>query len=232
MFLAMYHLFRMFGISLIRIIKQPHPKLYPQHICYTAINRLHGNLSFTNSLPKRTNEVLGQSKVSTHIQSRIYYLGSSIYSIGSHLMLGIKKFYRFTVRHYITFEAPFVAKYFSKEMIASGNRFTIIVIIRTHNSQCSGFAESLAERFDIKSSHLTRCYVWIGTGTGITPTDRDTIYCKVFGSGNQPFLLKSFNHPFSKFSHQKRILSITFYYTSPTRILCNIQNRRINISIT
>ena len=67
---------------------------------------------------------------------------------------------------------------------------------------------------------------------GITPTNRDTIYCKVFGSGNQPFLLKSFNHPFSKFSHQKRILSITFYYTYPTRILCNIQNRRINISIT
>ena len=232
MFLAMHHLFRMFCISFIRIIKQSHPKLHPQHISYTAINRLHGNLSFTNSLPKRTNEVLGQSKISTHIQSCIYYLGSSIYSIGSYVMLGIEKLHRFTIRHYITFEAPFMAKYFSKEMIASGNRFTIIVIIRTHDSQCSGFAESLAERFDIKSPHLARCYMWIGTGTGITPTDRDTIYCKVFGSGNQSFLLKSFNHPFSKLSHQKRIFSIAFYYTSPTRILCNIQNRRINISIT
>ena len=147
-------------------------------------------------------------------------------------MFRIEKLYRLTIRDHIAFKTPLMTKNFCQKMIATRNRFTIIIIIRTHYPQCSRFTKSFTERFQIKCSHLTWRYVWICTSTSITPTHRDTIYCKMFRSGNKPLCLKSFNHPLSKFPYKKRILPVTFHHTSPTRVLSDIQNWRINISIS
>ena len=54
----------------------------------------------------------------------------------------------------------------------------------------------------------------------------------MFGSSNDTFILQTENHLFSQFAHQIRIFAITFHHTSPARILCYIQNRRINIGIS
>ena len=51
-------------------------------------------------------------------------------------------------------------------------------------------------------------------------------------SGNDSFVLQTKNHLLTQFAYQIRIFSVTFNYTSPARVLCDIQNRSINIGIS
>ena len=80
------------------------------------------------------NEILWRSKVGTDIQSCIDHLCCHLFFSRGDTMFGVQKLYRLTIRYYISFESPLLTQNFREEMITSGNRLPIIIIIRTHHS--------------------------------------------------------------------------------------------------
>ena len=112
-------------------------------------------------------------------------------------MFACNKLHRLTVRNHIPLESPFLTQDFGQKMIASANRFTIIIIIRAHHAQSPCILESYPERLQIERSHFTRCYVGIGTRLPIASAHRNTVNSKMFGSGNQIMLLKGSYHLFT-----------------------------------
>ena len=130
----MYHCLRTTVITGIRIIKKSHHKLDTENLTDTLIERVQRNFAFVDSTAQRENEILWRSKVGTDIQSCIDHLCRHLFFSRGDTMFGVQKLYRLTIRYYISFESPLLTQNFREEMITSGNRLPIIIIIRTHHS--------------------------------------------------------------------------------------------------
>ena len=228
----MHYHFRATVITGIRIIKKPHHKLDTENLTNTLIERMQRDFALTNSTTQWKNKILWRSEVRADIQSGIYHLCSHFFFSRSDTMFSVQKFHRFTIRNYISLKSPLLTQNFCEEMITSGNRLPVIVIVRTHDAQCTRLLNTFTEWFQIQSFHLTRSHVRIGTCTSIASTDWNTINGKMLRSGNDSFTLQTKNHLLTQFAYQIRIFSVTFNYTSPARILCDVQNRSINIGIS
>ena len=146
---TVYPHFRATVVTGIRIIEKSHHKLDTENFTDTLVERMQRHFTFTDSTAQWKDKILWRSEVRTDIQSRVYYLCRHFLFGRSNTMLRVQELHRFTVRNDISFESPLLAQDFRKEMITAGHRFAVIVIVRTHNSQCTRFLNTFTERFQI-----------------------------------------------------------------------------------
>ena len=134
MSVIVYDCLRTAVITGIWIIKKPHHKLDTQNLTDALIERMQRDFTFVDSTTQRKNEILRGSKVGTDIQSCIDHLCRHLFFSRGDTMFGVQKLYRLTIRYYISFESPLLTQNLREEMITSGNRLPVIIIIRTHHS--------------------------------------------------------------------------------------------------
>ena len=116
--------------------------------------------------------------------------------------------------------------------MASGDRFTVIIVIRTHRAECSGFFKSDPERLEVESAHLARCDVRVGSGLAVTASYRNAVNCEMLDGGHKFAGLQGFYHIPSQFSYKERILPIAFDSPSPPRVLTYVKYGRVYVGVT
>ena len=119
------------------------------------------------------------------VESGINGLRYGIFISVGHLMFGGDKFYGLTVGNHIALESPFLSKNFGEEMITARDGFAVIVVVRTHYSQRTGFVEGHSKRIEIECAHFSGSYVGVSTCFSVTSAYRYAIDGKMFWGRDQ-----------------------------------------------
>ena len=116
--------------------------------------------------------------------------------------------------------------------MASGDRFTVIIVIRTHRAKCSCFFKRHSERFKVQGAHFTGRYVRVGSGFAVAASYRNAVNCEMLDGGHKFAGLQRLDHITSQFSYKERILPIAFDSPSPPRVLTYVKYGRVYVGVT
>ena len=143
-------------VGLIRGVEQSDKELHPEYVTHAVVDDLFAQSAFLHQLAEGKDEGVGRAEGATDVQSGFHALADGFLHVFCRAVLGVEVFHGVTVGHHVAPESHFAAQAGSQPVVASLDGDAVVVVVRTHHAQQSGFFDNPAEGVDVYVLHFPR----------------------------------------------------------------------------
>ena len=143
-------------VCLIGSIEQADEELYPEDIAHTVVDDFFTQPAFFYQFAEGKDEGVGRTECTAYVQSGLHALTDGLFHVFGGAVLGVEVFYGITVGYYIAAEAHFTAQAGGEPVVTALNGNAVVVVVRTHYAQQSGFPDDPSEGIDMYVFHFSR----------------------------------------------------------------------------
>ena len=219
-------------VGLVGLVEEAYQEFHAQNVSHAVVDGLHRNGPLLNQVAQRLHIRLGGAEGASDVQTGPHALQHRLFHILGRMVFHVEVFHRVTVRHHVALKAELLAQAFHEPVVAALNGESVVVVVRTHHAQQSGFGNDASPGVDVHHFDLTRRHLRVAAREALAGTLIVAVGNEVLARGCHLIIgLQSFGHFHAEFGHQVGRLAIHFFVAAPSLVAPHVEDGGIDVGV-